>query len=251
MGGLTAGSNITITLNSAASSTASGADHGTLNAITINAGSTTGSTTLTASSDNILESDETLVLEGTATGFAVTGTTVTITDATGPRQISIVPEAATVTEGSAIKVWVRLPAGISTSEDITVQLDRGAASIAGVTEYTFPATVTIPANGHEVSFDLAASTDNAIEPNELLEITAEANLFGLTATTSTSVNLVDATGNKTITITGPASVTEGNAATITFSLPAGITTAEAITINLAPVHPPQMPVTSTVVYLYR
>ncbi|WP_146867391.1 Calx-beta domain-containing protein, partial [Chitinophaga cymbidii] len=128
----------------------------------------------------------------------------------------------------------RLPFGITTSEAIPVQLTAGASTVAGSSEYTFLSTVTIPANSNGVSFDLTAEPDNVIEPNELLEITAEADVFDVDVTANTSVNIIDATGNKTITITGPADVTEGSSATLTFSLPAGITTAEAITINLAP-----------------
>ena len=41
------------------------------------------------------------------------------------------------------------PGGIDTTEDIVVNLDRGANTAATLlpTEYSFPATVTIPAGG--------------------------------------------------------------------------------------------------------
>ncbi|QEH41186.1 Calx-beta domain-containing protein [Chitinophaga sp. XS-30] len=235
-GGLTAGSDITLTLSKSGSSTAGNGDHSALGTITILSGETNGSTTISATADDILERDETLILEGTATGFTVTGTTLTITDASGPKTLTMTPDATTVTEGNTVTVWLRLPANITTSEAITIQLDPGPGTEATATDYAFPATVTLPVNANEVSFTVTASTDDIIEPDELLELLAEATIFDVPASAATTIDLADATGtaaNRTITLGGATSITEGSSGTITFSLPSGITTAEAITINLS------------------
>ncbi|SIN64085.1 Calx-beta domain-containing protein, partial [Chitinophaga niabensis] len=175
---------------------------------------------------------------GTATGFTVTGATVNITDATGTsanKQLTLTPDASTVAEGGSIQVKVSLPTNIITSEAQTISLTSGAGTVATLlgTEYTLPATVTIPAGGNDATFTLTANTDQIIEPNETLEIKATATIFGEAVTTSSNIAITDVTASKLITITGATTVTEGNSVTITFSLPAGTTTAEAIEINLA------------------
>ena len=238
-GGLTAGIDIAVNLSKGAGSTANAADHGSLPVITIPAGSASGTASLAAALDDLLESPETVIIEGSASGFTVTGTTVTIDDKNGEdaanKIFTVTPEAMSVAEGSGTKVWIRLPSPQKTQEALIISLQRGGASSAALLagEYSFPATVTIPAGGSEVSFDLDIQTDNVIEPVEELEIEASAMVYGTSVTASNKVNITDA-NNKTITITGPASVTEGNTATIIFSLPTGITTAEAITISLSP-----------------
>ncbi|WP_146857252.1 Calx-beta domain-containing protein, partial [Chitinophaga cymbidii] len=238
-GGLVAGIDITVTISAGSASTADAADHAALVNITIPAESSTGTMTLTTLEDDFLEAAETLVVEGTATGFTVTGTTVTIDDKNGQNAankiFTITPEATSVTEGGGTKVWIRLPSPQKTQEALTISLQRGSATSAGLlaSEYSFDPTVTIPAGGSEVSFDLDIMTDNVIEPLEELEIEASAMVYGTSITASNKVDIVDA-NDRTITISGPAIVTEGSSATLTFSLPSGITTAEAITINLAP-----------------
>ncbi|MRG48621.1 T9SS type B sorting domain-containing protein [Chitinophaga sp. SYP-B3965] len=229
---------IIVTLAKDGTSQADNTDHGALGSITILAGASSGYVDITASSDLLLENTESLILNGTTTGLTVTGTTVNITDATGisaNKQITLTPAASTVAEGASIQVKVSLPTNILTSEALTISLTSGTGTVATLlgTEYTLPSTVTIPAGGNEAFFTLAANTDQLIEPNETLEIKANATVFGEAVTTSSNVAVTDVTANKLITITGATTVTEGSSATITFSLPLGITTAEALDIDLA------------------
>ncbi|MGN7724188.1 hypothetical protein, partial [Chitinophaga sp. 22620] len=63
-GGVTAASNLVITLTKGAGSTAGSAEHGVLGPITINAGQTTGTVTLTTNTDQVLEANETVMIEG-------------------------------------------------------------------------------------------------------------------------------------------------------------------------------------------
>ncbi|MGN7724185.1 hypothetical protein, partial [Chitinophaga sp. 22620] len=63
-GGVTSATNLTVTLSKHASSTAGNTEHGALGSITINAGQTTGTVTLTTNTDQVLEANETVMIEG-------------------------------------------------------------------------------------------------------------------------------------------------------------------------------------------
>ncbi|RPD42300.1 Calx-beta domain-containing protein [Chitinophaga barathri] len=233
-GGITSVNNLTITLSKNAASTADDAEHGTLGTITITAGATTGTFTLTAGTDQLLETNETVIVEGTnAQGIAVTGATVTITDNSGPADIILTPVTATVAEGGVIKIKAKLPTGITTSQAIVVTLSKGAGSSASLdaSDVTFPATVTIPIGGNEFEFDVTGETDNLIETDELLKLSSSATAFGQTSTDAADITITDAT-DKTITVTGPATIAEGTTETYHFALPAGVTSTSAITITL-------------------
>ncbi|MGX5817398.1 Calx-beta domain-containing protein [Chitinophaga lutea] len=235
LSGATASGDIDITL-SKTGSTASDADHSTLGTLRIQAGQSTGTLTLTAATDLVLEPAETLVLSGTSNaGIAVTGATVTITDATA-RSITITPATGTVAEGNAITFTVSLPAGVTTDQKIRVDLTAGATDM-DVTEYSFPAFVEIPVSGSAITFDVAAATDNWLEADEHLQVNASADIFGTIAAADVQVTVTDATNtpaNKHITVAGPASVNEGQTATFTFSLPGIIRTVAPVVITLQP-----------------
>ncbi len=133
-GGIKAAGDIIVTLSKEASSTLGNTEHGALSTITIPAGSTEGTFTLTTSTDLLLETTETLVLAGTATnGIPVSGTTITVTDATGTtanKTLQISPAAITVAEGGKATMTVALPVNIITTQAITVILAKGAGSSA-------------------------------------------------------------------------------------------------------------------------
>lgn len=230
-GGITSGTDITVHLTKQGVSTASNADHDVLPSIIIPAGQSSGTSTVTASLDNILEPMESLVLTGSSTGFTVTGTSVNITDATAGYTLTVTPDIISLAEGTTTAVWVSLPPGITTAAPITVQLQAGAATMLAAGEYNFPASVNIPANGDKVSFTLQAYTDNIIEPTEMLVMAAEADINGTIVSASGNVNITD-NNVKTIAIAGPSGVTEGGDAIFTFSLPSGVTTSSAIPISL-------------------
>ncbi|WP_346319933.1 Calx-beta domain-containing protein [Chitinophaga sp. YIM B06452] len=233
-GGVTSAGNITITLSKDAGSTAGATEHGALGTITITAGQTTGTFTLTTNTDQLLEAGETVVINGAnPLSIPVSGTTVTITDASGPADITLSPAAATVAEGGIVKIKASLPVGVTSSQAITVNLSKAAGSSAtlDVSEVSFPATVTIPVGAGEIEFDVTAGTDNLIESSELLKLSSNATVFGYTSTDDADITITDIS-NKTITVTGPATIAEGATGTYRFSLPAGVTSTSAITVTL-------------------
>ncbi|WP_159442368.1 Calx-beta domain-containing protein, partial [Chitinophaga niabensis] len=208
--------------------------------VTILAGSNSQPFTISAVPDDILERQETLELGGTATGYIIAPVTLNVNDATSAvsanKNITLTPVTTDVTEGNTVKVWVRLPGTITTSEELTIDLAASSATLLG-TEYTIPANVKIPVGGHEISFDLVANTDNVLEPDELLDITASSRIFDEDKTATTQITIKDATGtaaNKTITVGDPVSIAEGGTASYVFSLPLSITTQDALVIQLTP-----------------
>lgn len=237
-GGVTANADIKVTLTKDGASTLSDSEHSAPGIITIAAGSTEGTVTLTTNTDLLLESSETLVLGGTANpNIPVTGTTLTVTDATGStanKTLQLTPATTTVAEGAKVTMTVALPANIITTQPITVNLTKGAGSAASITaaDYSFPATVTIAAGSNSQTFEVNAATDDIIENAELLQITATANVFGYTNSKSAGITITDVS-NKLISVSGPATLVEGSAVTWTFSLPTGVTSDQPIVINLA------------------
>ena len=77
-----AASDTTVTLTATTDSTAGAADYGTLPSITIAAGKTSGTGTLSITNDTVYDgaSDETIVLTTTVSGLTVTDATITIVD---------------------------------------------------------------------------------------------------------------------------------------------------------------------------
>src|SRR5690606_7059616 len=146
-------------------------EHGTLGTITINAGETTGTFTLITNGDQLIEPNETIIVDGTNTdGIPVTGTTITITDNTGPVNITLSPATTSVAEGNIVKLKASLPSGITSTQAITVSLSRETSSTAGhPNDVSFLSTITIAAGDTENEFDVTAETDNIIESSELLK----------------------------------------------------------------------------------
>jgi gliding motility-associated-like protein len=241
-GALVAGSNIQVDIQKGAS-TAGNTDHSLLPAfVTIEAGKHDAVFTVTAPADLVLEDDETLALEGTAPGYSVAGTSILIGDATSldplNKVLRLTPVDADIAEGNTGDFAVRLPAGVTSGKNITVQLAKTAgASTAADTDHTqIPVSVTIPA-GQNASddFDISAVPDLIIEPAEKLRVDGVAPA-GFTFE-GTDIYITDATGlnpaNMQIRILPDSTILhEGSTSKVVFALPAGVTSATDIAINV-------------------
>ncbi|UYQ91474.1 gliding motility-associated C-terminal domain-containing protein [Chitinophaga horti] len=239
--GLTASYDIDVNVTKDAGSTAATGDHGALpTTLHITAGSNaSANATITTATDNILESAETVVAAGTATGFTVSNGTLTINDATSANplntKLTLTPVSATITEGASTSVSVSLPTGITAASDISVTLSSGVGSSTGLgsSDYNMPVTVTIPAGSNSASFTVSALTDAVIEGTEVLQVMAQSTVYGNVESASTDITITDATTAPVIDVdVSSASINEGSATTITFELPSGVTSSSAIVINL-------------------
>ncbi|WP_158617951.1 Calx-beta domain-containing protein [Chitinophaga lutea] len=234
-GGVTSTSAIDIVLTKSGSQAADD-DHTPLGTLRIDAGQSAGTFIITANTDLLLERDETLVLGGSAGSIAVTGTTTVIRDATD-RSITLTPVTATVTENNKVTLKISLPAGVTATENITVQLTKDNGSTVTDGEFVLPPAADILSGNGEVTFEIDALTDGILEADETLNILAAANVLGDAKTVTAAVTIKDGTNtaaNTLITISGDTQVTEGVTANITFSLPAGISTDQPVVISLVP-----------------
>ncbi|MGE7774814.1 Calx-beta domain-containing protein [Chitinophaga sp. NPDC101104] len=161
-------------------------------------------------------------------------------DNTAANRILLVTNTADAAEPSANGSFsIHLPAGITSSENITVNFSGGGTATAG-TDYSDPGTsVVIPAGQNGVAVPVGVTDDQVIEGTETVMLTA-------TGGASTSFNFTPATGraaavvnitddentaaNLVLSITKTTDGTEGGAdGAFSISLPANITVKEAIT----------------------
>ncbi|MYJ36935.1 MAG: hypothetical protein F4071_13600 [Acidimicrobiaceae bacterium] len=190
--------NLTVTLSEDGASTAtSGTDYtalGTLASITIASGSTSGTAEvdIDPTEDTIDEgTGETIVLAGSATGFAPATATVTITDNDTASPISLSTSPSSIDEdGSATPVTVTatLPAGVTRSTDTVVTLNSTLAGTAtgGGTDYRhsgLPASVTITAGSASGS-----ATGLSIDPTDNDEAATDKTIIVNGSLTGYTVN---------------------------------------------------------------
>ena len=186
--------------------------------LTIPAGETTGTATftLTPTDDALAEGGETLTVSGAATGLAVTGARMTITDddaASTGVTLSVAPTSVAEDAGAqTVTVTATLDAGALTADRaVTVSVgDPGDAAIEGTDYAAVPdLTLTIPAGETTgtATFTLTPTDDALAEGDETLTVSGAAT--GLTATGVTMTITDDDTASTGITLNvDPSSVAE-------------------------------------------
>ncbi|RWU06147.1 Calx-beta domain-containing protein [Pedobacter chitinilyticus] len=215
--------------------------------VTIPAGSNSVDLALNVIDDQEVEGTETVTLtvtSGTATGLVFTaGTSETIDIADDDNipanlVVSIAKAADAAEPATDGRFSVSLPAGVTVSEDITVNYTVAGTATAG-TDYTaLSGTVTIPAGQNSVNILATIIDDQIIEGTETIVATltnATSTSFSLTATGSATVSIADdenTVANRTVTIAKTADAAEpASPGNFAISLPTGITAKENITVN--------------------
>ncbi|MBP4136914.1 beta strand repeat-containing protein [Flavobacterium geliluteum] len=237
-----------VVVNYTVSGTAtSGSDYTALSGtVTIGAGQNSGTINVSALTDGVIESDETVILtEGVTPGFtwnaSANSATVTLTDATGNnpanKVLSILPTTTNVVEGTSTNLTVSLPTGITVSSLLLVNYTVSGTA-TGTTDYAaLSGTVTIAAGQNSATLNVSGLTDNILESNETVVLTgATTNGYTWGINNVSTVTINDATGNnpanKVLTITpDTVNVDEGMATTLTVSLPNSIITANPLIVN--------------------
>ena len=245
--GITVPTDITVNYTVTGTATA-GSDYTAFTGVvTIPAGSNSVDLALNVIDDQEVEGTETVTLtvtSGTATGLVFTaGTSETIDladDDNIPANlvVSIAKAADAAEPATDGRFNVSLPAGVTVSEDITVNYTIAGTATAG-TDYTaLSGTVTIPAGQNSVNIWVSTIDDQIIEGAETVMATltsATSTSFSLTTTGSATVSIADdenTVANKTLTITKTADAAEPTSAgNFAISLPTGITAKENITVN--------------------
>jgi gliding motility-associated-like protein len=243
--GITTEVPITITPSILAGSTADASDF-TLDSATITLDATHPASNVTAINivqDNILESDEQLILGGTAATALTAGitvnqaATVTIKDKTELGNFTVSTDRNDIVEGgTGAYITISLPG--TPPAPLTLTLSRGNSSQASSGYNGLPQTVTMSTSSVTIPVPVSALTDNIIGDNETLVVLVAAAGY---PSDSVTLNMVDATAddpaNMKITFSPePAAqgdhVEEGNTYTVRASFPAGIKLYTPVTLNV-------------------
>lgn len=144
-----------------------------LTAITIAAGQTTGSITLTGVNDTLDEADETIVVSATSAVGARIGpsstTTVTLLDddTAAQPQVTLTTNTSSVAEaGSPVTVTANLSRAATTQ--VTVNLDYSGTALRGTDYQTSGLQIVIPVGQTSGSVTLTPSTDDVDELSETI-----------------------------------------------------------------------------------
>ena len=215
---------------------------------------------LTVTDDNLAEQAETFTIGGSATGFTVTGVTVTINDNdAAPTAVNLsvdvdsetAGEQTGVTEGDAATtatVKAALAGSTVLTTDTVVKVavtGEGSAGKASAADFTAVSAfnITIPAGDSSATgtFDLTVADDNIVEGSESLTVSGTTAAAGFTAVNGTSLSIADNDSAPTsiILTLNPTSVGEDDGATsidVTASFPAGsavLTSATSVSVSVA------------------
>ena len=249
-GGATHSEDVTVTL--ALSGTAGGFDYtaSSLPGITIQAGRSSGSGTLTITpvDDGIIESPETIIVTGSATGLNGDSDTITLTDATDnsghvvKAYLSIRSPSAETQEGSNAGFTVTLSEQVDADVTVAWNVIPGTAEAADVSATS--GTVTFAANsaaGATQTVNVPVADDNLSELAEAFTVTLGTVTGDLASRVlvdpddSSATATIAESDPITISISGPSTVAEGDATTAyTVSLsPSGVTPTADLTVTYA------------------
>jgi hypothetical protein len=205
--------------------------------ITIPAGNTSASITLSTVGDPTDEADETMIIDITAvTNGTENGTqqqTVTILDDDAAPTVTLSAGSPNISEtGGTTTVTATLSA--ASSQIVTVTLGMtGTATI--VTDYTLGTTINIPAGSNSASITLATVSDPTDEADEtvIVDITAVTNGTE-SGTQQQTVTILDDDAVPTVTLTtGAGSISEtGGTTTVTATLSAASSQIVTITLGM-------------------
>ena len=176
------GQTVTVTLAASGTATGGGTDYTLASStITIPAGQTTGTTTVTAVQDVLDEANETVILDITGvTNGLENGTqqqTITITDDDDPPSVVLSVNTVNIAEAAGVGTVTATLSAVS-GQVVTVTLTASGSATGGGTDYTLASsTITIPAGQTTGTTTVTGIQDILDEVDEavILDITGVAN----------------------------------------------------------------------------
>ncbi len=247
-GGTTRATDTAVTISLAGTATRSADYTATTNDVTIGAGMSSGTAILavTPTNDAIVEGSETIVVEGdtaAGVGLTVSSATVTLNDDDNAT-LSITGPAASVAEGGDAEFTVTLSHDVDAAVTVAWSATSGTAS-AG--DYgTSTGSVSFAANstaGATQTITIAVTDDNLSETSESFSaalgmVTGDlSDRVSVSASAGSASATISENDPITVSVSGPESVDEGNAATYTVSLsPSGVTPTSDLTVRYATSH---------------
>ena len=216
----------------------------TRKSITINAGESSGYVEfmLTPTNDDIDEPDEGISIEGTLTGIAVTGTSLTITDDEATPTITLVLTPGTINEsgnGNASTVTAMLSGKSSVAVTLTVAAVAGADTVAADFTVTTNKTLTIAAGATTSAGTVTiTAVDNDVDaPNKSVTVSATASGGGVANPDNQTLTITDDEGVPTVTLAlDPTTINESgatNSSTVTATLSGKSNAAVTLTVAAA------------------
>ena len=215
---------LTLAVGKDGDSAVEGTDYSTVadRTITIGAGvaSVTDDFTLTPTNDDLYEGSETISLDGTLTGVAVTDTSLTLTDDdAAPDGITLTVSPATVGEGAGeteITVTATVNGTTRYVDAKTVTVSVGGGTATSDTDYdavsNFDITIAAGDASKAGTFDLTPTQDDLHEGSETIDVTGTSGALTITKAT---ITLTDDDGQPSFAV-ADASAAEGE--TITFTV---------------------------------
>ena len=233
--------NVYVTVSVGGGTATSGTDYAAVSNFTITipnkASSATGTFTLTPTQDALLESDETININGSGSHFnfyAGQGTSITLTDA---QPIALSAHPSSVSEGAPgtqVAVTATATGTVPTPRTVSVSVgDTGTATsgtdYAAVSDFD----IVIPANktGATNTFTLTPTKDSAAEGDETIGLAGSSTTAYVYPTTLT---LTDTDPAVTLTA-APSSIAEGGSATsvtVTATAASAVGTARTVTVSV-------------------
>ena len=157
------------TLSLAVSGSASGSDYRlSATELTLQAGASSVTATVTARDDTSVESDETVIVTATHDGQPIGSATVTIEDNDTPVW-SVVAEPAKVAEGEVSTVTVSVDKAFAVAQTITLAVTGGTAEDG---DYLLSSSLTLGAGDTSVMARVTAVDDSDEESDETVVVTA-------------------------------------------------------------------------------
>ena len=199
--------------------------------LTLTAGETSVTTTVTAVQDTIDEPDETVIVSAGNGGTAIGSATVTITDDDDAPTLSVAVAPASIAEAAGTST-VTVSTGASTfATDQTIALTLSGTATE-TSDYTISSTsLTLTAGETSVTATVTAVQDTIDEPDETVIVSAS---NGGTAIGSATVTITDDDDAPTLSIAvAPASIAEAaGTSTVTVSTGTAFTADQTISLTL-------------------
>jgi hypothetical protein len=192
-----AGEAVTVPLVTSGTAT-EGTDYAAISDITISAGATTGTATITPTDDSVSEGAETLIVSlGTlsgadATAGSTSSLTLSLVDDDVPN-ITLTSSASSIAENSGSSLTLTATASMTAREDIVVTLGTAGTATSG-TDYTaLPATLTITAGATTATASFIPSDDDFYD--------ATSNETAIVSITNVSGGNALESGDQAVTLT--------------------------------------------------
>ncbi len=230
-----------VTVNLAYSGTAmSGSDYVGPSSISILAGQTTGSATITLTDDSLVESSETLIVDissvsgGTAEESGTQQQTVTITDNEAAPVVTLSAASASISEsGGSVQLTATLSA--VTYENVTVNLAYSGTATSG-SDYVGPSSISILAGQTTGSATITLTDDSLVEASETLIVDISSVSGGTAEESGTQQQTVTITDNEAapvVTLSAAASSISESGGSVQLTATLSAVTYENVTVNLA------------------